>query len=127
MKDTLVSPSNRVLDQVLRVNWNWLTNGDMIVIIDGNEIAELQMASKTGSFASNSFHGTSISKEHVSVVIDQVKVWLVEDSSGVSLRDSETDCVGEALAEWTCGHFDAFSIMGFGMTGCDAIDCLAWY
>ena len=84
------------------------------------------MASKTGGFASNPFHGTSITKEHVSVVIDQVKVWLVEDSSGVSLRDRETNCVGEALAEWPCGHFDAFSIMSFGVTGCDAIDVLAW-
>ena len=101
-----------------------LTDGDVVVVVDGNEVTKLQVTSSAGSFACNTLHSTSVSEEDECVVVDQFKVWLVEDSAGVSLRHGETDCVGKPLTERSCGDFDAWSIVGFRVTRCDAVNCL---
>ena len=75
-----------------------LTDRDVIVIIDGNQVAKLEMTSNTGRFAGNSLHGAAISEEAVGVVIDKVKVGLVELGACVSLCHCETHRIREALA-----------------------------
>lgn len=58
------------------------------------------------------------------MVVDQLKVGLVEDSRGVLLSDGETDGVGETLAERAGRDLDTGGVVGFGVTGGDAVDLL---
>lgn len=103
---------------------NYLTNGDVVVIVDGNEVSELQVTSHGCSLAGNTLHSTTITEEHVSVVVDQIEARLVEDSTGVRLSHGETDGIGETLAKRTSGHLNTRGIVSLGMTRCDAVDLL---
>jgi hypothetical protein len=98
-----------------------LTNRDVIVVVDGNQVPELQVTSNAGSLAGNSFLCASVTEEHVGVVVKQVVTGLVELGSGVCLGDGETDRIGKALAKRTGGDFDTGSVMGLRVTRCDAV------
>lgn len=93
-----------------------LTNGDAVVIVDSNQVAQLQVTSQTGSLAGNALHGATVTEEAVGVVVDEVIARLVEDGSGVSLGNSKAHRIGEALTQGTGGDLDARSVMSFGMT-----------
>lgn len=89
----------------------------MVVIVDGNQVAELKMSSQGRSFRGNSLHGAAISKEDKGVVVDEVEVGLVEDSLGVGLGNGETDSVGETLAERAGGDLNTGGVVSLGVTG----------
>lgn len=101
-----------------------LTNGDVVVIVDGNEVVELQVTGGGGSLAGNTLHSTSITEEDVGVVVDQVVSGLVEDSSGVLLSNGQTDSVGETLTQRTSGDLDTRGVVRLGVTGSDAVNLL---
>lgn len=96
----------------------------MVVIIDGNEVAQLQVTSHGGSLGGDTLHGAAITEEGVGVVVDEVKAGLVEDTSGVSLGNGQTDGVGETLAERTSGDLDTGGVVSLGVTRSDAVDLL---
>jgi hypothetical protein len=50
----------------------------MVIIIYADEVAQLQVAGRAGSFASDTLHGTPVSKEAESVIVDKVKTGLIE-------------------------------------------------
>lgn len=99
-------------------------NGDLVVVPDGNEVAELEVARQGGSLARDTLHQAAVAEEAVCVVVDQVEAGLVEDGGGVGLGHGETHGVADTLAEGTGGHLDAGGIMGLGMPGSDAVDGL---
>jgi hypothetical protein len=99
------------------------TNGDVVVIVDGNEVSELQVTGSGGSLASNTLHGAAITEEHVDVVVDQLVAGLVEDGSSVLLSNGETDGIGETLTKRASSDLDTG---GLGVTGGDAVDLLLW-
>lgn len=96
----------------------------MVVIIYHDKVSQLQMSSRTSCFTGNSLHSTTISKERICVIVDQVESRFVEFSGCVCLRNCQADSVGESLAEWASGHFNTRRIMRFRMTRGDAIDLL---
>ena len=65
----------------------------MVVIIDCNEIAKLQVTSSAGRFASNALHCTAVTKEAIGVVAHKLVAWFVEDGSSVSLGNCETNSI----------------------------------
>lgn len=89
--------ARRYTDQLVRLT---------VVIPDGNQVAELEVASKRASLAGDTLHETSIAKEDVSVVVDEVKAVLVVEGGEVGLCDSETDSAGDTLAERTGSQLD---------------------
>jgi hypothetical protein len=93
----------------------------MIVIIDSNQIAQLQMSSQTSSLASHALHSTSISEKDVRVICDKREAILVEDSRGVCLGNGQTDCVAETLTKRPSGDFNAGSVVGLWMARGDAV------
>ena len=99
-----------------------LTNGNVVVIVDANQIPELQVSCQRRGLAGNAFHGTPISKEAESVVVDQLESWLVEHASGVCLGNSKTNSIGEALSERSSRHFDAGRIVRLRVAGSYAVD-----
>ena len=68
------------------------------------------MTSQACSLARNTFHGTSIAKEYVCVVVDQVEPWLIELGRRVSLGNGETNAVGETLAQRAGSDLNTISI-----------------
>lgn len=101
-----------------------LTNGNMVVIIYVDQVTELQVTSKTGSFAGNTLHGTTITEEAVCVVVEEFITRLVEDGGAVSLGNSETDGIGETLTQRTSGDLNTGSVMRLGVTWRNAVELL---
>jgi hypothetical protein len=96
----------------------------VVVVVNGNQVAELQVTSSRSSLAGNTLHGASITEEHEGVVVDQLKARLVEDSRSVRLSNGKTDGIGEALTERTSGDLDSGGIVCLGVAGSDAVDLL---
>lgn len=79
--------------------------------------ARLDVPSKGAGLRGNTLLQATISEEDVGVVVDQVEVVLVEDTSQVGLGDSETDGVGDTLSKGTGGDLDSVSDVNLRMTG----------
>lgn len=101
-----------------------LTNGDLVVIVDSNQVTELQVTSCGSCFGSDTFHSTAITKEDKGVVVDQLVARFVEDSGSVGLSNGKTDCICKTLAKRTCGHLNTWCVVGLWVTWADAVDCL---
>ena len=97
-------------------------DSDFVVVVDGDEVAELQVPSEGARLGSDTFLETTITQEHVGLVVDEVKAVLVVDGAHVCLADGKTDSVGNTLAERTGGDFDAVSDADFGVAGGDGVD-----
>lgn len=91
-------------------------NGDSVVIVDGNQVAELQVAGKGSSLRGDTLHVASISHEDVCVVVDELETWLVELGASLALSNGKTNGVGEALSEWAGGDLDTWGIVGLWVT-----------
>ena len=96
----------------------------MVVIVDGNQVAQLQVTGSGGSLAGNALHSAAIAEEHVCVVVDEVESGLVEDGCGMRLRNSKTDGIGETLAERASCDLNTGGVVSFGVTRSDAVDLL---
>lgn len=96
----------------------------MVVIVDGNQVAQLQVTRSGGSLASNSLHSTTITEDHVCVVVNEVESRLVEDGCGMRLRNSKTDGIGETLAKRASCDLDTGGVVSFGVAGSDAVNLL---
>jgi len=102
-------------------------NGNLVVVIESDQIREAQMASKRGSFRADSFHHATVSKEDeglektqrirhclprllsrrkTNLVVKQSVSWLVVDSTQVSLSDGETDSVCDSLTKRASSNLD---------------------
>lgn len=101
-----------------------LTNGNVVVVVDGNQVAELQVTSHRGSLGGNTLHGTAITEEGVGVVVEQLIAGLVEDTTGVGLGNGQTNGVGETLTQRASGDLDTGGVVGLGVTGGDAVELL---
>lgn len=96
----------------------------MVVIVESDQVAELQVTSSGSSLRGNTLHSTAITEESVSVVVEEIIAGLVEDTSHVLLSDSKTDGVGETLAKRASGDLNSGSLVGLGMTGSLAVELL---
>lgn len=96
----------------------------MVVVVDGNQVAKLQVTSSGGSLAGNTLHSAAITEEGVGVVVNKVVAGLVEDGGSVGLADGETDGVGETLAKRTSGDLNAGGVVRLGVARSDGVDLL---
>jgi hypothetical protein len=96
----------------------------VVVVIDHDQVAELQVTGHGGSLAGNALHSAAITEEGVCVVVNKLVAGLVEDGGSVPLGHGETDGIGETLAERAGGDLNTGSVVGLGVTGCDAVDLL---
>lgn len=94
----------------------------MVVVVESDQVAELEVTGGGGSLGGNTLHGAAITEEAVGVVVDKLVAGLVEGGSGVTLSHGETDGVGETLAERTSGDLNAGGVVGLGVAGGDAVD-----
>lgn len=99
-------------------------NGDVVVVPNGNQVAELKVSSERRSLGGDTLHQATISEEAVCVVVNKVEVVLVEGGGSVSLSDGKTDGVADTLTERTSGHLNSGGVMGLRVTGSDAVQFL---
>lgn len=100
------------------------TNRDVVVIIDHDQVAELQVTGHGGSLGGDTLHSAAITEEGVCVVVEQLVAGLVENGGGVPLSNRKTDGVGETLAERTSGDLNTGSVVSLRVTGGDGVDLL---
>lgn len=100
------------------------TNRDVVVIVDHDEVAELQMTSHRSSLRGNTLHSAAITEEGVCVVVEQLVAGLVENSGGVPLSNGKTDSVGETLTKRSSGDLNTGGVVGLGVTRSDRVDLL---
>lgn len=101
-----------------------LTNGNVVVVINGDEVAELQVTSHGGGLGGDTLHGAAITEECVGVVVEELIAGLVEDTSSVSLGNGETNGVSETLAKRTSSDLNTGGVVSLGVTGGDAVELL---
>lgn len=99
-------------------------NGDVVVVVDGNQVAELQVTGQRRGLARDTLHQAAITQEAVGVVVDQLEAVTVEGGGGVSLGNGQTDSVADTLAKRAGGDLNAGGVMGLGVAGGDAVDSL---
>jgi hypothetical protein len=99
-----------------------LTNGNVVVVVEGDQVAELEVTGSGGSLRGNTLHGAAITEEAVGVVVDKLIAGLVEGGSGLTLSHGETNGVGETLAERTSGDLNAGGVVGLRVTRSLAVD-----
>lgn len=96
----------------------------MVVVVDGNEVAELKVTGHGGGLGGDTLHGAAITEEHVGVVVEQLEARLVVDTTGVGLGHGETNGVSETLTKRTSGDLNTGGVVSFGVTGGDAVNLL---
>ena len=101
-----------------------LTNGDVVVVVDHDEVAELQVAGHGRSLGGDTLHSAAVTEEGVCVVVEQLVARLVEDGGRVPLSNGKTDSVGETLAERTSGDLDTGGVVGLRVTRSDGVNLL---
>lgn len=100
------------------------TNGNVIVIIDHDKIAQLQVSSGTSSFTGNTLHSTAIPEEGKSMIVDYFEPWLVEFRCCVSLCDCQDDSVCKTLTKGASGNLNTGGVLCLRMTGGDTVNTL---
>ena len=85
-------------------NVSTTVNGDVVVVINDNQTAELEVAGNRGSLVGNSLLQTTISAESVNVVVDNGETLLVEGSGQIGLSNSHTDGIAHTLSQRTSAN-----------------------
>lgn len=96
-------------------------NGDVVVIVNTDQVTQLQVTSGGRGLGGNTLHDTAVTEEHVSVVVDHVISGLVKDGGGVRLSNGEADAVGEALTEGASSNLNTRRIALYPKTNWLAI------
>lgn len=99
-------------------------NGNVVVVVDSNEVAELEVASQGAGLTGNALHQAAIAEEAVGVVVREGEAGLVEDGGGVSLGHGQTDGIADTLTQRAGGDLDTGGIVSLGVARSDAINSL---
>jgi hypothetical protein len=100
------------------------TDGNMVVIVESNKVAEFQVTSCASSLAGNTLHSTTITEDGVCVVVEKLIAGLVEHTSAVSLGNGKTNGVGETLTERTGCDLNTRGLVGLRVTWGDTAELL---
>jgi len=92
-------------------------DGNVVVIVKGNEVSELKVTSEGSGLGGDTLLQATVTGEHVSVVGEKGESVLVVGGSQVSLGNGKTDSVGETLTKRTSGDLDTLSVADLGVTG----------
>lgn len=82
-------------------------DGDTVVVVEGNQVTQLQVAGERARLGGDTLHHTPITEEGVGVAVGDLVVWLVVLGAEVFLRNGQSDGVGDTLAQRTRGDVDA--------------------
>ncbi|MND93572.1 hypothetical protein D3C80_857610 [compost metagenome] len=93
--------------------FDFAVDGDAVVIVEGDQLAQAQGTGQGSDFVGNAFHHAAITQEHIGVVVDDVVARTVELRRHDFFSQGKTHGVGQALAQWTGGGFYARGVAEF--------------
>jgi hypothetical protein len=64
-----------------------LTNRDVVVIVQADQVTQLKMARCASSFAGNTLHSASVTKDAVGMIADEIISRLIKHSTCMGLSD----------------------------------------
>ena len=96
--------------------FDFAVDGNAVVIVEGNQLAQAQGTGQGSDFVGNAFHHAAITQENVGVVVNDVVPWTVELRRHDFFSQGKTHGVGQALAQWTGGGLDARGVTEFRVT-----------
>lgn len=99
-------------------------NGNVVVVVDGNEVAQLEVTSQGAGLAGNTLHQAAIAEEAVGVVVSEGEAGLVEGGGGVGLGHGQADGIADTLTQRAGGDLDTGGIVRLGVTRSDAANSL---
>ena len=91
-------------------------DGDVVVVVEGNQLAQAQVAGQGSGLAAHTLLVAAITHDHVGVVINQLAAGLVKLGGQVRFGDSQAHGVGNALAEGSGGDLNSWGFEGFRVT-----------
>lgn len=80
------------------------------------------MASEFDGFACYTFLDTSVTSEGDDVVVKDFVLRCVVNCCCALAAHGVSDCVADALTEWSCGGFYAWCLVKFWVTWCDGME-----
>ena len=96
---------------------HFAVDGDIVVVIQHNQLAQAQRARQRSRFVRNAFHQAAVTQENISVVVHDVKAVAVEFCGQNFLCQSHAHGIGNALPQRAGGGFHAVGIAVFGVAG----------
>src|SRR5205807_10188535 len=92
-------------------------DGDAVVVVKVNEIAESEVTGDGGGFGADAFFEIAVGADRVDVVIDRFeRVITIEARRHHPRGQCHADAVRETLSERTGRHFDSGGVSVFGMS-----------
>src|SRR5210317_2350373 len=94
-------------------------DGDLVVKIQVDQVAQSQMAGEGSRFGRNSFHQVAVGTETVNPVIEQLRADALLQEAGAHRH---ADANRDSLAEWSGGGFDAGGVAELRVAYSRAVD-----
>ena len=82
-------------------------DGDVIVVVDPQQIGKFEVSGQRRCFVRDSFHQTTIAANGVHTIIKKFVVWAIEARCQPALRDRHAHRIGHTLAERAGGGLDS--------------------
>jgi hypothetical protein len=88
-------------------------NGDIVVVVEANQLAELERPGQRAGLVRNAFHEATVTKEHPGLVMDNVVSRPVELGGQHLLTHGHANGIRDALAQRTRGCLDRTARLEF--------------
>lgn len=92
-------------------------DGDVVVVVEGDELAEAQGAGQGAGLVGDPFHHAAVPQKHVGTVVHDVVAGTVELGGQHLLGQCHADGVGDTLAEGAGGGLDTGGVTVFRVAG----------
>ena len=91
-------------------------DGNAVVVVEGNQLAQTQSAGQGAGFVGDTFHHAAVTHEHVGEVIDHIEFVAVELRGQHFFGQRHTHAVGNTLTQRASGGFNARGVTVFRVT-----------
>ncbi|MPM77653.1 hypothetical protein SDC9_124661 [bioreactor metagenome] len=95
-------------------------NGNLVAVVEQNQLAEAKMPRQRSRFGSDAFHQAAVAGKDVSIMIDYREPFAVELGGEPRFRHRHADCCGDALSQRAGCRFYTDRVTKFRMPGCFA-------
>src|SRR5579872_3036234 len=94
-------------------------NGDMVIVIQVDELSQSQVACHRGRFMRCPFHQVAVTAKNVGIVVNNINTFFVENGGKMRLSDRHTHRGHKALTERACSCFSTGCKSMLGMSCSD--------
>ena len=104
----------------LQRQFGFAVDRDVVVVVEDGQPIEAERTGEGRRFVADAFFEAAVARNHPGAVVDQVFAVVAPQ---YAFSERHPDAVGDALAEWTCRHFDG-GVCPF--SGCPGVFEWAW-